>query len=87
MLHEELRQAQQSLVSWQESWKQAKAACEAWKKEAEEATSRTRLEREGNMRRIEEVRTERERGRGREGEGSARETEGGGRGGGGEGVL
>lgn len=49
MLREELRQAQQNLSSWQESWKQAKAACEAWKKEAEEVTTRA-------GRRIEEVR-------------------------------
>lgn len=58
MLREELRQAQQNLSSWQESWKQAKAACEAWKKEAEEVTTRA-------GRRIEEVRGE-QRGEGRE---------------------
>ena len=54
---EELRQARQHLSSWQDSWKQAKAACEAWKKEAEEVASRARVEREAGMRRIEEVST------------------------------
>lgn len=49
MLREELRQAQQSLSSWHDSWRQAKAACEAWKNEAEEVTTRA-------SRRIDEVR-------------------------------
>ena len=55
MLREELRQTHQTLLSWQESWRQAKAACEAWKKEAEEVTARARLERDGSSRRVEEV--------------------------------
>lgn len=58
VLREELRQAQQNLASWQDSWKQAKAACEAWKKEAEEVTARARLEREGAIRRIEQLEQE-----------------------------
>ena len=64
MLREELRQAQQNLASWQDSWKQAKAACEAWKKEAEEVTARARLEREGAIRRIEQVSQRRQKGGG-----------------------
>ena len=51
-LKEELKQSQ---AQWQESWKQAKQACDAWKKEAEEAHSKARLEREDAIRRIEEL--------------------------------
>ena len=55
ILRDELRQSQQSLVSWQESWRQAKAACEAWKKEADDVATRARLERDSSRRRIDEV--------------------------------
>lgn len=55
MLREELKQSQASLVQWHESWKQAKQACDAWKKEAEEASTKARLEREDAIRRIEEL--------------------------------
>ena len=55
ILREELRHMQQNLASWQESWRQAKSACEAWKKEVEDVTGRARLEREAGIRRIEEV--------------------------------
>lgn len=54
-LREELRQTKAHLASWHESWKQAKQACDAWKREAEEANSRMRMERESASRRIEEV--------------------------------
>lgn len=39
-LRDELKQTRVSLTSWQESWKQAKAACDAWKIEAEQAIKR-----------------------------------------------
>ena len=52
LLREELKQ---SRLQWHESWKQAKQACDAWKKEAEEATTKARLEREDAIRRIEEL--------------------------------
>ena len=55
MLREELRQTQHNLALWQDSYRQAKGACEAWKKEVEDVTGRARLEREEGMRRIEEV--------------------------------
>ena len=54
-LREELRQTKAHLASWHESWKQAKQACDAWKREAEEANGRMRMERESAGRRIEEV--------------------------------
>lgn len=55
ILREELKQSQSNLIQWHESWKQAKQACEAWKKEAEEANAKARLEREDAIRRIEEL--------------------------------
>jgi hypothetical protein len=55
MLREELRQTQHNLALWQDSYRQAKGACEAWKKEVEDVTGRARLEREEGMRRIEEL--------------------------------
>ena len=54
-LREELRQTKTHLTSWHESWKQAKQACDAWKREADEANNRTRMERESAAQRIEEV--------------------------------
>ncbi len=54
-LRAELKQAQSHLQRWFESWKQAKDACEAWKKEAEETSAKARLEREDAIRRIEEL--------------------------------
>ena len=55
ILRDELKQSQASLIQWHESWKQAKQACDAWKKEAEEAGAKARLEREDATRRIEEL--------------------------------
>uniref|UniRef100_H3B228 Unk zinc finger n=1 Tax=Latimeria chalumnae TaxID=7897 RepID=H3B228_LATCH len=39
-LHHELDQAHGTIKQWEESWKQAKQACDVWKKEAEEANDR-----------------------------------------------
>ena len=50
-LRDELKQSQTHLIKWHESWKQAKQACDAWKKEAEETSTKSRVERE----RIEEL--------------------------------
>jgi hypothetical protein len=55
VLREELKQSQANLLQWHESWKQAKQACDAWKKEADEANAKVRLEREDAIRRIEEL--------------------------------
>ena len=55
LLREELKRSQANLIQWHESWKQAKQACDAWKKEAEEANTKARLEREDAIRRIEEL--------------------------------
>lgn len=55
ILREELKQSQANLIQWHESWKQAKQACDAWKKEADEANAKARLEREDAIRRIEEL--------------------------------
>ncbi len=55
LLREELKHSQANLIQWHESWKQAKQACDAWKKEAEEANAKARLEREDAIRRIEEL--------------------------------
>ena len=55
-LREELRQTKANLSQWLESWKQAKQACDAWKREAEEANARVRAEKELANRRREEVR-------------------------------
>ncbi len=63
-LREELRQTKSHLSQWLESWKQAKQACDAWKKEAEEAHSRARVEREMGSRKAEEVRDDSLGGRG-----------------------
>ena len=54
-LREELRQAKAVISSWHDSWKQAKHACDAWKREAEDATNKLRSEREGAARRIDEL--------------------------------
>ena len=54
-LREELRQTKVHLASWHKSWKQAKQACDAWKREAEEANSRMRMERESARRKIKVV--------------------------------
>ncbi len=51
MLKEELKMSQANLVKWRDSWKQAKQACEAWKKEAEEMGTKAHTDRE----RIEEL--------------------------------
>ena len=50
-LREELKHAQANLVKWHDSWKQARQACEAWKKEAEEMSGKAHADRE----RIEEL--------------------------------
>ncbi|XP_028912675.1 RING finger protein unkempt homolog isoform X2 [Ornithorhynchus anatinus] len=39
-LRQELEEANGTIKQWEESWKQAKQACDAWKKEAEEASER-----------------------------------------------
>ncbi|XP_051490863.1 RING finger protein unkempt homolog isoform X8 [Apus apus] len=39
-LRQELDEANGTIKQWEESWKQAKQACDAWKKEAEEANDR-----------------------------------------------
>ncbi|KAF6098054.1 unk zinc finger [Phyllostomus discolor] len=39
-LQQELDEANGTIKQWEESWKQAKQACDAWKKEAEEAGER-----------------------------------------------
>ena len=54
-LREELRQSKAAVLSWQESWRQAKQACDAWKKEAEDVVMRGRHERDMLLKRIEEV--------------------------------
>lgn len=54
-LREELKQTRMQLASWQESWKQVKHACDAWKKEAEDMSERARIEREVAGRRMEEL--------------------------------
>ena len=55
VLREDLKQSQAHLIQWHESWKQARQACEAWKKEAEDTGMKARLEREDATRRIEEL--------------------------------
>ncbi|XP_070596004.1 RING finger protein unkempt homolog isoform X2 [Erythrolamprus reginae] len=39
-LRQELDEANSTIKQWEDSWKQAKQACDAWKKEAEEANDR-----------------------------------------------
>ncbi|XP_063315189.1 RING finger protein unkempt homolog isoform X1 [Pelobates fuscus] len=39
-LRQELEEATNTIKQWEDSWKQAKQACDAWKKEAEEANER-----------------------------------------------
>ncbi|XP_032094838.1 RING finger protein unkempt homolog isoform X3 [Thamnophis elegans] len=39
-LRQELDEANSTIKQWEDSWKQAKQACDAWKKEAEEASDR-----------------------------------------------
>ncbi|XP_075435889.1 RING finger protein unkempt homolog isoform X3 [Ascaphus truei] len=39
-LRQELDEASSTIKQWEDSWKQAKQACDAWKKEAEEANDR-----------------------------------------------
>ena len=46
MIREELKTTRAHLTQWQESWKQAKAACDAWKKEVEEVNKRSQQERD-----------------------------------------
>ena len=41
-LGEELMAAKSKLASWEESWVQAKQACDAWKKEAEESMKKAK---------------------------------------------
>lgn len=41
-LNEELMSARAKLASWEECWLQAKQACEAWKKEAEESMKKAK---------------------------------------------
>ena len=41
-LSQELSAAHGKLLSWEQAWTKAKQACEAWKKEADEAQSRAR---------------------------------------------
>lgn len=55
-LKEELEQTKASLSSWQDSWKQAKDACDAWKKEAEDSSCRAKGEKEEAVKTIDEVR-------------------------------
>lgn len=54
-LKEEIKQSRAHLSSWQDSWKQAKQACDAWRKEAEEASSRASKEKERSAREKEEL--------------------------------
>ena len=55
MLREELKQSKTHLAQWHEAWKQAKQACEAWKREAEEAGLRAKMEKERVVTAMEEV--------------------------------
>lgn len=41
-LSEDLMAAKTKLASWEESWAQAKQACDAWKKEAEESAKKAK---------------------------------------------
>lgn len=41
-LSEDLIAAKNKLASWEESWAQAKQACDAWKKEAEESAKKAK---------------------------------------------
>lgn len=41
-LSEDLMAAKSKLASWEESWAQAKQACDAWKKEAEESAKKAK---------------------------------------------
>lgn len=41
-LSEDLMAARTKLASWEESWAQAKQACDAWKKEAEESAKKAK---------------------------------------------
>lgn len=54
-LKDELRQTKSHLSQWHESWKQAKQACDAWKREAEEVGTRARREKEIATQRVEEL--------------------------------
>ncbi len=55
MTKEELKQTRAHLASWQDSWKQAKQACDAWKREADEARVRAEKEKERSSKEREEV--------------------------------
>lgn len=55
-LKEELQHTKASLSSWQDSWKQATEACDAWKKEAEDNSCRAKGEKEEAFKVIDEVR-------------------------------
>lgn len=41
-LSEDLMAAKNKLASWEDSWAQAKQACDAWKKEAEESAKKAK---------------------------------------------
>lgn len=42
-LNEELLSAKTKLASWEDSWAQAKRACDAWRKEAEDSAEKARI--------------------------------------------
>ncbi|KAL5473876.1 hypothetical protein EMCRGX_G028440 [Ephydatia muelleri] len=54
-LKEELQHTKASLSSWQDSWKQATEACDAWKKEAEDNSCRAKGEKEEAFKVIDEL--------------------------------
>lgn len=54
-LKEELQQTKASLSLWQDSYKQIKEACDAWKKEAEENSCRAKGGKEEAVKVIDEV--------------------------------
>ena len=55
ILREDLKQSQNQLIHWHESFKQAKQAYEFLKRELEDVNAKVRLEREDATRRIEEL--------------------------------
>lgn len=48
-LSEDLMAAKTKLASWEESWAQAKQACDAWKKEAEESAKKAKEAEQGKV--------------------------------------
>lgn len=48
-LSEDLMAARTKLASWEESWAQAKQACDAWKKEAEESAKKAKEAEQGKV--------------------------------------